>query len=320
MEASSQLTGVSCPTTRFCAATGTSSQNEYGSTMSTLVELFGGKSWSIQPSPTVGTWSGLFGISCPSRTFCAAVGYVSVGQTTSAADYPREQPLIETYQHSKWSAVRSPTILGGGSLGSVSCASTRFRVAVGSRGSSTLVEVFDGKSWSVVPSPNGPTTFGSLLSGVSCTSAVSCHAVGSYYASKTAGQRPLTESYTGGGWTLASLPTAPDGGQLNGISCTRSTSCTAVGVGFKAPDGTNLAYTVNGNMWMSAPGASRFRGSQPGLAAVSCSSAHSCVAVGSHYGGNSSYVTTSEVFSGGLWSPLTSRNVATKAVGDPAQF
>ncbi len=391
--ASSEFQGVSCPAARFCVAVGTSSQDQYGATMRTLIEDVGGKSWSTRPSPTVGSWSGLFGISCPSRTFCAAVGYasfgkvantqvaertlietynggswsvalspspgvstktvkpcssptalkcetvqppadgadrlsgvscatrtmcVAVGQATSVADYPRGQPLIETYQHSKWTAVRSPIDLGGGDLASVSCPSTRFCVAVGASESATLVEVYDGKSWSVVPSPNGPTTFYSLLSGVSCASAVSCRAVGYYYVSKSAGESPLAESYSGSGWTLDSLPTTPGGGELNGISCASSISSAAVGVGFSASDGTSLAYTVNGKVWMSAPSAAVPRSSQPGLAAVSCTAARSCMAVGSHYGGNSSYLTTAEVFNGDLWSPSSSRNVATTTVGGPA--
>ncbi len=389
IHASSEFQDVSCPAARFCVAVGTSSPDEYGGTMRTLVEVFGGQSWSIPPSPTVGTWSGLFGISCPSRTFCAAVGYesigkvantqvaqrtlietyngrswsvapspspgvstktvtpcasptalkcetvqpppdgadrltgvscatrsmcVAVGQAMSVADYPRGQPLIETYQHSKWTAVRSPTVPGGGGLQGVSCAGPRYCVAVGSSGTATLLEVFKGKSWSVVPSPNQATTFYDLLSGVSCASAVSCHAVGYTYVSKSAGETPLAESYSGTGWTLDSVATAPGGGQLNGISCATSNTCVTVGVSFPGFDGASLVYTMKGNAWSSAPSAAVPQSSQPGLAALSCASAHSCVAVGSHYGGTSNYLTTTEDFNGDQWSLIPSRNVATTTV------
>lgn len=381
---SSQLQGVSCPAVRICVAVGTSSPDEYGGIMRTLVEVFGGKSWSIQPSPTVGSWSGLFGVSCPTAGFCVGVGYdsigevastevaqktlieayngrswsvmpstnpglsskkvkpcssptalkcetvqppadgadrlsgvacatrslcVAVGQATSAADYPLGQPLIEVYHGSKWSAARSPSVLGGGDLEGVSCANARFCMAVGSSGSGTLVEAFDGKSWSVVPSPNKATNFYNLLSGVSCASRASCHAVGYYYLSKSAGEIPLAESYTGTSWTLDSIATPPAGGQLNGISCATSNSCVAVGLSFSAHDGESLAYTMNAGPWTSANSAAVPGSSQPGLAAVSCASAHSCIAVGSHYGGNSNYLTTTEVFNGDLWSQLSSDNV-----------
>jgi hypothetical protein len=394
IHASSEFQGVSCPSARFCAAVGTSSPDEYGKTMRTLVEAFGGKSWTIRLSPTVGSWSGLFGISCPTVGFCVAVGYesigvvgntevaqktlietyngrswsvtpspnpgvstkkvkpctspsalkcetvqppadgadrlsgvscatrsvcVAVGQATSVADYPSGQPLIETYRNSTWSAVHSPTVPGGGDLQGVSCVGPRFCEAVGSSGSATLVEVFDGKSWSVVPSPNETTTFYNLLSGVSCASAFSCQAVGYYFVSKAAGESPLAESLTRTGWTLDSVASPPGGGQLDGISCATSNSCAAVGVTFPGFDGASLAYTVRGSTWTSTPSAAIHQSSQPGLAAVSCATAHTCVAVGSHYGGSSNYLTTTEVFNGDLWSLLPSRNVAATTAGSHAK-
>ncbi len=384
VHASSEFQGVSCPAARFCVAVGTSSPDEYGQTMSTLTAILRGKSWSIRNVPRVGSWSGLFGVSCPAVRFCVAVGYgsigkvantevaqktlietyndrswsvvpsanpglssnkvkpcssptavicetvhppadgadrlsgvacasrsdcVAVGQSMSVADYPKGQPLIETYHGSKWSAAASPTVPSGGDLQGVSCTGLRFCVAVGSSGSATLVEVFDGKSWSIVPSPNETTPFYSVLSAVSCTSAISCHAVGYSYVSKSAGEAPFAESYTGTGWTLDTLGSPPGGGQLNGISCVTSNSCVAVGVSFPEPDGASLAYTRNGNAWTLSPSAAIAQTSQPGLTAVSCVSAHSCAAVGSHYGASSNVLTTTEVFNGQRWSLLPSRNV-----------
>jgi hypothetical protein len=180
-----------------------------------------------------------------------------------------------------------------------------------------LVEVFDGQSWSVVPSPNETTKFYDLLSGISCASVRSCDAVGYDYVSKSAGEVPLAESYTGAGWTLDSVAAPTGGGQLDGISCAASNSCMAVGVSFPGFDGASLAYTVKGNTWMSAPSAAVPQTSEPGLVAVSCAAARSCVAVGSHYGGSSNYLTTSEVFNGDLWSLMPSRNVATTTVASP---
>src|SRR5580658_589345 len=294
---SSELMSVSCPVAPFCVAVGTTSPDEYATTMRTLFEVFGGKSWSIRSMPTIGQWSGLFGVSCPATNFCAAVGYasirrlvggevagrtltetydgrtwhvvpsanpglstktakaggsdqlwgvscptrstcVAVGQATGRAENPLGQPVIEKYQRSRWSAVGTPTIPGGGVLSAVSCPSARFCVAVGTSGAATLSEVFDGTSWSVVPSPTGPTTFNSALTGVSCPSIVSCHAVGHFYVSQSAGESPLSESYAGAGWTLDNMPTTPGGGELNGISCARALSCTSVGVGNRGSDGT----------------------------------------------------------------------------------
>jgi hypothetical protein len=47
----------------------------------------------------------------------------------------------------------------------------------------TLAEVWDGTSWSIDPIPPSPPSLagiGGLLDGVSCTSATSCTAVGSW--------------------------------------------------------------------------------------------------------------------------------------------
>jgi hypothetical protein len=63
----------------------------------TLVETWDGTSWTITPSPNVGTnGSVLIGLSCPSASFCVAVG---VGDGT----------LIETWDGAKWMVVPSPS-------------------------------------------------------------------------------------------------------------------------------------------------------------------------------------------------------------------
>jgi hypothetical protein len=71
-------------------------------------------------------------------------------------------------------------------LASVSCVSAAACTAVGYHDTSsqaqTLVESWDGTSWSTVPSRNPSVT--SLLASVSCASATTCTAAGSHQASK----------------------------------------------------------------------------------------------------------------------------------------
>jgi len=73
-----------------------------------------------------------------------------------------------------------------------------------------------------------PVAWGALL-GVSCKSATSCTAVGYYVNDSTS--VTLAERWNGTSWTIQSTPN-PTGGsllQLNGVSCTSTVACTAVG-------------------------------------------------------------------------------------------
>jgi hypothetical protein len=94
-------------------------------------------------------------------------------------------------------------------------------VAVGNYGRGTLVESWDGTAWSVDPSPT-PGTYGGL-SGVSCSSARSCTAVGNYShgtGSGTSGlSLPLAESWDGTAWSVVPAP-RPAVAHLYGVACT----------------------------------------------------------------------------------------------------
>src|SRR6266536_794708 len=71
----SDLTGVSCPSASFCTAVG----YHLGGAARTLIESrTGAAGWSIVPSPNVGSSEDneLYGVSCVSVAFCAAVGHV----------------------------------------------------------------------------------------------------------------------------------------------------------------------------------------------------------------------------------------------------
>src|SRR5690242_18204475 len=87
-----------------------------------------------------------------------------------------------------WSIVASPNPTGssGSYLNGVSCKSGAGCFAVGysttaSNPGTTLIERWNGTSWSILASPNPAGATGSYLNGVSCTSATSCLAVGYSY-------------------------------------------------------------------------------------------------------------------------------------------
>ena len=59
----------------------------------------------------------------------------------------------------------------------------------------TLVEHWDGSAWTIEPSPNPPAV-GAYLTGVSCTTATACTAVG-HYQNGLNMDVTLVERYTG---------------------------------------------------------------------------------------------------------------------------
>jgi hypothetical protein len=113
---------------------------------------------------------------------------MAVGETNP--NYREYQTLTESWDGTAWSIVPSPT---PGSdpepasfLNGVSCIAPSSCTAVGGNigssgegiDSSTLIESWDGSTWSVVTSPNRGNPPSDGLGGVSCVSTTSCAAVG----------------------------------------------------------------------------------------------------------------------------------------------
>ena len=127
-------------------------------------------------------------------------------------------------------------------LTAVSCPSTTACTAVGIRNASgtavgaTLIEQWNGTSWSITPSPT-PTNTILAMNSISCTSATSCTAVGAiddYAGYDPPRATPLIEQWDGKTWSLAAGATAPapaSGTSLRGVTCTNEIGCIAVGAG-----------------------------------------------------------------------------------------
>ncbi len=121
----SEFVGVSCASTNACTAVGFSTNRAYAPV--TLAERWNGTSWTIQPTPNPGgAVSGLFDVSCASKTACTAVG-----RFTNRAD--TLVTLAERWNGASWAIQRTPNPSGKNDSGldSVSCASTNACTAVG---------------------------------------------------------------------------------------------------------------------------------------------------------------------------------------------
>ena len=238
----SQLTGVACPAVSDCVAVGTGGS---GGQDAVWAQRWNGASWSqLTPvTPAGSASSGFSGISCAGSAHCLAVG----DYTTSTGTPGFVHALAESWNGTSWTMLPAPP---GGltGLNAVSCPTAAVCVAVGDVSNRTLAvgsAVWNGSAWTALTTPNPITVFDNqTLTGISCASARNCVAVGSGLGAALGfgrGTGPFAERWTGGsGWQLRTVPNP-----------------TTVGFG---PGGEKeLPY---------------------GLAAVSCASAASCIAVG----------------------------------------
>jgi hypothetical protein len=281
------LAGVACPRRSTCTAFGFS----HGSgTPLTMAQHWNGKRWRLQRTrnPVGAAESQLNGVACPNRSACMAVGQSTKGT------------LAERWGGARWTIVPAPNPAGaaGSGLNGVSCTSPSVCTAVGAAfdgsGNSvgTIVQRWNGIRWRIQPNPTS-ASHGAFLNAVSCTSPSVCTAVGNTSSGL------LAERWNGTKWSIQPVPApGPQFGFLTGVSCTSSSRCTAVGARFDNsgnPVGT-VIERWNGNAWSIRPSPTS---KSPGtfLAAVSCSSATACTAVG-----NTASKLLAERWNGTAWS------------------
>jgi hypothetical protein len=170
------------------------------------------------------------------------------------------------------------------------------------------IDQLSGGTWAPVPSPEPPGSASAALSGVACTGARSCLAVGTYTTS-SGKSFPFAQRWNGTAWSLISVPAAGStSSSLDSIACASARSCWAIG---SDRHGT-LAEHWNGSTWAivasPAAGTSRFYPQ----AGVSCPAASNCWAVWSWYSASGShYGTLTAHWNGTAWS-----KVATPTSGD----
>ena len=271
---------------------------------------------SPPPSPTTNSHSG---VTCVSASDCWAVGSYYNGSVN--------QTLIEHWDGTSWSIVSSPNTSAtqNNSLKGVTCASASDCWAVGSylNGSvaQTLIERWNGSSWSIVTSPNTSATQANSLAAVTCVSASDCWAVGSYFNGSVA--QTLIERWDGSSWAIVTSPntSATQANVLSGVTCVSVSDCWAVGYHWTAT-GTQqtLIEHWGGSSWaivtspnVAAPG----RQQLSILTAVTCASASDCWAVGHYYNGITFiWQTLIERWDGTSWAIVSSPNTLTTQGGD----
>jgi len=231
---------------------------------------YNGSTWSA-PSQ-IDAQSDLESLSCPSASFCAAVGGRSHGYAL-------------TYNGSTWSAPKE--IDSNGTMQSVSCVSSRFCVALSQHGresaASTYAVVYDGAAWSA-PVEVDPKT---VMSSVSCVSESFCVAVG--------GQKAAI--YDGISWVAPTEVYAE--ANLKAVSCPSSSFCVAVAEHHIPAWSEAYAFTYDDGVW-SAPTAIPRAPDRGGfnVGSISCSSSSFCAAGALFEGAGA-------IYEAGSWAPWT---------------
>ena len=235
---------LSCVTPKFCIDIGVAG----------LTQLWNGRSWHslATPQPAGSTDFDLSGVSCTSTTFCLAVGAY-----TTDPDALLPQTVAEIWNGSAWHLIASPTHTLTSSFSDVSCITPQHCVAVGAFFShqrpiytaSNIAALWNGTAWHVtrLPGPVGfPTGLDHLIQGpgsISCGTASSCMAVGSFVNGRTRLPDSVAIVWNGTRWRLTKLAGPRSG--IADVSCPRANECVAVG---RAGSGT-LAERWNGASW-----------------------------------------------------------------------
>ena len=183
-----------------------------------LFEHWDGTSWTAKP----GVFNGFFrGVSADAPHDIWAVGYSGLTSVT----------FSEHYDGTSWKLVPTqdvgtgPNVLNGvvalapDNVWAVGYSTARLKPPPGQNEvpTKTLIEHYDGTSWSVVPSPNvGPNSQyqSNSLWGVTAVSSTDIWAFGSYLAASGSGfQRTLVLHWDGTSWTVVPSP-SPDPGNF----------------------------------------------------------------------------------------------------------
>jgi hypothetical protein len=180
----------------------------------TLASHFDGTKWTHTPTPGTGpNFNTLFGVAAvPGKAW--AVG-VRLDHGYHAHD------LIEAWDGSTWHLATAPTLdTTRDVLYSATAISADDVWAVGEQQSrsgrfGTLIEHWDGKRWTVVPSPD-PGVAGDHLYAVASSGAHDIWAVGQ--RNDHSADSPLVEHWNGKRWSVVDVPTAGARGVLQGVA------------------------------------------------------------------------------------------------------
>ena len=209
-----------------------------------------GRAWSLAPlADLTGVYGELLGIDAVAADDIWAVGFQR--GSTPGGD-PR--PLVMHFDGDAWHVVTTPSLAGpDASLLDVRALAPDDVWAVGSRqppltseiGDRTLIEHWDGSSWTVVPSPEADDQNHALttVDGAGPTDVWAGGSIGGY--------QPLLEHWDGAAWTLANTGLSDDPQGVNDLEVVNDHDVWALMGRLRAP---TVQIHYDGTTWAEAPG------------------------------------------------------------------
>ena len=309
--ASSSLNSVGCTAPSACVAVGGTTSRSRA--MATLAERWNGTTWRIQSTPSPAGGGALNSVSCASRSACTAVGGTASGST-----------LAERWNGTTWTIQPIPNPAGAvqSFLNGVSCTSPSACIAAGayfttssqSGPARSLAERWNGKRWTLLPTPNPGGAVQSFLNGVSCTSPTACTAIGEQHSASGI-VHTLAERWDGVTWSIQATPNPPgiQFASLAGVSCTSPSHCLATG----GSDLGTLAEGWDGVSWNIQPTPNPPGGGNILLASVACPASSACTAFGFDVTGSGQHLTLAESWNGHTWRIQPTPAIVAADIGFP---
>jgi hypothetical protein len=215
LEVKNSITGVACPSTTLCVAV-----DSAGEVMHSANPVGGAKDWSrpARVDSTLqagGGYADFAAISCPTTTFCIAVGNGATNQVATTTD--------PTGPASAWTLT---TVGSGVLLDSVACASTTLCMIGGSQAYYSADPTGGATAWKAVAALSASN---SVIQSFACSTAKLCLGVG--YGVAGAGLAVGSSTPTTTAWSQAPIgsdPPATNAGLVDSVACPHRNFCVAV--------------------------------------------------------------------------------------------
>jgi hypothetical protein len=294
-----RLLGAAALATAAISLTGTAAQAQPGLVLVT------------SPNVAKSDYNELDGVAAAGPASAWAVGFARHAQANCCAPF---RALIEHWDGTAWSVKPAASLPSGDDtrLHALAVVSPADIWAVGGIGTPTgvahsLIEHWNGTSWSVVPSPVAEPT-GSVLAGVAAVSAADIWAVGS--SNNGSGFSALIEHWNGTAWTV--VPGAPLLGTgfnfLSSVAAVSPSDVWAVGRMFRHP--TPVIEHWDGTSWTQV--AQPVSGYDSSLNSISAAGASDIWAVGEQ----NLNQTVTEHWNGTAWTLVPSPTVTANNAQD----